>query len=174
MSKWSRPFSSFDHNIVSTSKPTRTCYTYRPSHPSPYLAASSLQIMRLVITTFPLTYCHFPSLRSKYSARAQTHTHTHNHTHAYININTHTHTLISWIKIPSLSSLECSDDTSRMHLSYPTILASLVYLRKLNSHLYGKLIGTVTSCVLGHGLCNCGTRTTAGMPTAIFWYAILI
>jgi len=54
-----------------------------------------------------------------------------------------------------------------MHLPHPTFLAGLVYLRKLRSHLYGKLIGTVTSCVLGHGLCNCGTRTAAGMPTAV-------
>jgi hypothetical protein len=61
-----------------------------------------------------------------------------------------------------------------MHLPHPTFLAGLACLRKLSSHLYGMLIGMVTSCVLGHALCNCGTRTTAGTPTAVYWYATLI
>jgi hypothetical protein len=61
-----------------------------------------------------------------------------------------------------------------MHLPHPTFLAGLVYLRKLSTHLYGKLIGTVTSYVLGHGLCKCGTCTTAGKPTAVLWHATLI
>jgi hypothetical protein len=181
MSKWSsRPFSSFDHNFVSKSKPTCTCHVYMSSITSTltWLLRIWLQVAYKQWGLSPhrflqrtVTFC--PSGQNILLILARVHTRTHKYMH--IQIHKHEHTQVSKIKILCHSASECNEDSSGIHIPHPTFLAGLVDLRKLNSSFVRKAYRRHSyELWLGHVLSNCGTLTTTGTPTAVCWYVNLI